>query len=202
LADQTPYGGQPIRFVPDASIADIGAWMLSGNPIRIDPDAQADSGAGSHVLLAHDPGHSAWGFVHEMGHDFSFINGGAYMIGGGPVEAWANVWSRYTLEQVGFPEADRAECDGVADYQASGVYSDFEEDAWIPLCMLMEIRDDHGGWDTYASFFAAYNALPDNAIPTGSDPIEDRWGFVRDQLNAAAGSDITPILQAYHIPLP
>lgn len=202
LSGATPYGGQPIRFVPDATIRDLGAWMLSGNPIRIDPDAMDDPGEGSHVLRAYDASHSAWGFVHEMGHDFSFINGGAYMIGGGPVEGWANVWSKYTLEQTGYPEASRTECDGVDAYVASGPYAEFEADAWLPLCLLMEIHDQHGGWPTFQAFFASYNALPPASIPAWDAPVEERWGFVRDQLNAAGGGDVTPLLQRYHIPLP
>ncbi len=197
-----PYGGQAIRYVVDDQIRDLGAWMLSGNPIRLDSRSIAGDPPDAHILRAHDPAHSVWGYAHEMAHDFSFARGGAFMIGEGPIEAWANLWTVSTLEAMGHPEADRSGCDDREAHLADGTWDDLKADPWLPLCMLMEIRDAQGGWDFYRDFFRAYADLPPEDLPAMDASDAARWGFVRDLMNEVGSDDVTPVLQAWHVPLP
>lgn len=202
LAAATPYGGQRVRYYPDLGVEQWGAWMVAGNPILVHPDALDSPPGGESALRSHDPAHSVWGFVHELGHDFTFVNGGRYLIGYGPTEAWANVFTLHTLAASDHPEQDKSYCDGRAGYLADGWYFQFEKDPWVPLCMLMELRDAHG-WGLYEGFFAWYNALDLEAagVPAPDAPVGERWAWLRDALSAVAGEDLTPVFAKYKVPL-
>jgi hypothetical protein len=198
LSNATPYEGQHIRFYPDADIRDIGAWMLSGNPVRIDPDAAADQEWGSNLLATHKDEHSAWGFVHELGHDFSFIGGGTYMVGGGTIEGWSNVWSLYTLEAFGHPDAERDYMEGTAEHLANPDYDTLTNDAWLSLAMLMELKEAQG-WGYYEDFFALANSTEQ---PGWDEEDMVRWAWLRDTLHAASGVDPTTTFERWGVTLP
>ncbi len=202
LAGAVPYGGQPIRFVPDPRIGEVDAWMLSGNPVRVDPKASAE------FLQVHERRKTefgpAWGIAHEMGHNFSVINGGRFLIGPGPGEAWANVFTLYSLRRYGHPEGAKSMsqiCEQARAYLSQAKpYSVFRSDPDVPLCMLMELRQQYG-WSMFQRFFHAYNRSDQNLAPPSSAPDATRWTWVRDVLSRAAGADITPLLRKYRVPL-
>ncbi|MBW2454462.1 MAG: hypothetical protein JRI68_08125 [Deltaproteobacteria bacterium] len=195
LAGGVPYKGQAIRFVPSPGIGDYGASMFAGNPIRVDP------GIGAKFLLVQDPRLEAWGYVHELGHDFNNINGGRYMIGPGPGEAWANVFSLYTLRRFGHPDGQRPHCKEAREYLDEGKpYAELRHDAWISLCLLMELQQRHG-WGMYERFFHTYNRLDQTTVPGDDSDDMTRWTWLRDALSQAAGADVTPVLRKYRVPL-
>jgi hypothetical protein len=202
LAGAAPYGGRRIRYFPDPTVYQLGAWMIAGNPIRVDPASLDGFPGNSSILQVHDPLYSVWGFVHEMGHDFTYINGRSYLIGYGPTEAWANIFTLHTLGAQNHPEAERPYCGGVAAYLTSGSYAQFLQDPWLPLCMLMEFKAKYG-WSFYQRFFRWHGALDLEAaqVPLTTDPDAVRWAWLRDSFNALAGEDTSPVFLKYKVPL-
>jgi hypothetical protein len=203
-----PYNGDPIRFFPDDSITPYGYYMISGNPIRFSPAALDGAPGGHAVLQVHRPGDPVWPFSHEMAHDFTvYLAGGRYMIGPGPVEAWANVVNIWALQQTGFTEGIQQypldwqdACTGLAQYLASGSYAQFRDDPWLPLCMLLEIKDQYG-WALFGHFFADLQTIDPDTIPSDSAPDIERWSWLRDRLNSVAGVDLTAVFAKYKVPL-
>jgi hypothetical protein len=201
LAGARPYHGQPIRFVPDEGVRAIGAWMVSGNPIRIDPKTLDGMAGGENLLQSADPKFSVWGFPHEMGHDFSFINEGRYMVGPGPIEAWANVFTVHALEKLSHPEANLStRCMGVPAHLASGTYAGFKADPWLPLCMLMELKTKYG-WVLFEKFLQSYNTIDLATVPATTAADGVRWAWIRDRFNAITGEDTTAVFQKFKVPL-
>lgn len=210
LSGGKPYGGEPIRLYPDEGISPF-AYGLSGNPIRYVNHAMDSDPPAANILRASETGHSAWVWVHEMGHDFTFINAGwlTYMVGGGGVEGWANVPGIYALEKTGFPEGtgrrphDRAEAcaDIVPKYVASGGYAQFRDDPWLNLCLVLELVDTHG-WKVIKTFLAWHNSRGPGELDAvyGSDEPA-RWSWLRDRMNEFSGADTTPIFVKYKVPL-
>jgi hypothetical protein len=197
LAGAVPYGGERVRVAPDAGVG----WMVMGNPIFVHPRAMSGSVPGSNAMMAHDRRYSVWGWAHELGHDFTLMNDGRYKIGDGPSEAWANVFTLYTLEHLGYPEQRREICKEARRYVSQGQpYSVFRNDAWIPLCMLMELEQRHG-WPLFERFFRSYNHSPIDHVPDRDADDATRWRWLRNALSHAAGADVTPVLRKYRIPL-
>jgi hypothetical protein len=204
LAGAAPYNGHPIRYFPDADTRKLGpsAWMLSGNPIRVDPIAAYGGGFdGSNLLQSQNMANSVWGFVHEMGHDFTFINGGRYLIGGGPTEAWANIFTLYTLENLGYPEADQDhKCDDLPDFFLNGDYQTFKGDTWLPLCMFFELKEVYG-WRLFRDFFHDYNTMDRQTAPGKFAEDYIRWAWLTDEFTRLAGADVSAVFLKYHVPL-
>ncbi|MBU0674164.1 MAG: M60 family metallopeptidase [Proteobacteria bacterium] len=205
LSGHAPYTGQPIRYFPDADTRELGAWawMLAGNPIRLDPMAAYGEGFDrSNLLQSQNQANSVWGFVHEMGHDFTFTNGGRYLIGRGPTEAWANIFTLYTLENSGHPEADKDDrCRDLDEYFQNGEYQTFKNDTWLPLCMLFELKELYG-WQFFKNFFRHYNSLGQDNLPLKYDIDENRWAWLLSEFNLLTGDDHSELFKKYHIPLP
>ena len=198
LAGAHAYAGEKIRFVTDEAIADIGAHMLSGNPIRYRESSRFGDVGGENILRMMDHDYSSWGFVHELGHDFVQINRGSFSVGYGPNEAWANVFTLYTLQALGHPEATRFDyCEGVSEHEITGTYDSFIADEWIPLCFLMEFQDQFG-WVFFENFLRQYNAEVYPPIPTDLGDLV-RWQWLRDRFNELAGSDQSARFVRYKI---
>lgn len=115
-----PFEGERIRWVPDASIESF-AYMLASNPVRGVP-ALFDGGEDQRILRAAEPNTDIWGFAHELGHLFSFVNG-TWVYQYVNLESWPNLFTIRVLE-----ELDRTEnqpnyetyCDGKVGYLAGG----------------------------------------------------------------------------------
>jgi hypothetical protein len=204
LAGAAPYAGQPIRYFPDADTRELGAWawMLSGNPIRLDPLAAYGEGFDrSNLLQSQNRENSVWGFVHEMGHDFTFTNGGRYLIGPGPTEAWANIFTLYTLANLGYPEADQDErCSDLGEFFQQGDYQTFKNDTWLPLCMFFELKEVYG-WQLFRDFFRYYNFLDQQTAPVKFADDYIRWAWLNAEFSRLAGGDVSPVFRKYHVPL-
>lgn len=195
---RVPYDGERIRLVPDDSVLEIGALMIAGNPIYFATEGLEGEVGERHILRSHTGDYDVWGFVHELAHDFSFIHEGRFQFGG-LVEAWANIWTLWTLERVGPAQARPVGCDGVAAHKASGTYAGLEADPWVGLCMLMELADDD--LEVYQRFFAKYLGTDLTTIPAANAPLQTRWAWLAAELSEAAGRDVSPVLRAYHVPI-
>lgn len=59
------------------------------------------------------------------------------------------------------------------------------------------------GWPFWQVFFAGINQTQNHEIPVGGMPEHAlTWGFLRDRFSTAAGEDVTPIFDAWRVPLP
>ena len=166
--------------------------MLAGNPIRMALGLVSLTNE-DRISRAGVPADEAqiWGFVHEMGHDFTFVNG-AWNYQERSLEAWPNVFSVHALERLGIAlHPQLARC-------ADGPFPYAEDwDPWEGLCFLLELRE-HRGFDHYADFFRGLNALTPGQVP-GFLP---RWVFVHDLMERTTGADVTPIFDAWNVPRP
>lgn len=189
LRGAVPHHGQRIRFIADPDVVPIG-YMLAGNPVRMDP-ILVDPGFANRISLAGMPGVDVWGFAHELGHDFTFVNG-LWWYQENSLESWPNVFTIHALESLGVtlvPEA--AACPGGAPVP----YASW--DAWAGLCFLMQFQYANG-WEFYASYFAELNVADPATVPGGMAA----WNYVHDRFEAIAGSDVTPTFVAWGVPNP
>lgn len=207
LRGATPYRGERIRFYPDASIDGIG-YMLAGNPVRMMPVIFENPAPGERLLASNDVAHGVWGFAHEMGHVFSFVNG-TWHYQQDTLEAWCNIFTVYALRGLMRPDPGFGNdatypsagfCPDRAAYLASGAYDpDFKSDPFLQLCFFLTFEERYG-FTMYSEIFTTLNTIPWQEIPTS--PPSAVWGWVRDEMSSAAGEDVTPIFQEWKIPLP
>ncbi|MGB1014175.1 MAG: M60 family metallopeptidase, partial [Nannocystaceae bacterium] len=189
LRGALPQHGQRIRFFPDPNIEGIG-YMLAGNPVRMDTVlVEADNP--NRISNAGEPGVDVWGFAHELGHDFTFVNA-LWWYQENSLESWPNIFSIHALEALGLEiHANALACDGAPPVAYDGW------DAWSGLCFLLEFQTTYG-WAFYTEFFAALNTTPHGDVPGG--PMA--WHWVHDQFEAVAGDDLTPTFAAWNVPNP
>ncbi|NRB39531.1 MAG: hypothetical protein HRU20_13845 [Pseudomonadales bacterium] len=182
-----PYHGQAIRWFPDTT--DAPGWMLAGNPIRMDPKLVA-ANSSERITLAAEVDNGDWGFAHELGHNFNFSGGDWYYTSStAGLETWPNIFSVYAQESLGLPQRD-VDCPTLsANYKATGQYSVDFKDPWVSLCFLLEFKDRYG-WEFYQDFYREFNISPTSG-----------WTNIHDRFEKSAGEDITPIFNAWKIPL-
>lgn len=189
LRGALPHNGQRIRFIADPDVVPLG-YMLAGNPVRMDP-ILVDPTYANRITQAGMPGVDVWGFAHELGHDFTFVNR-IWWYQENSLESWPNLFSIHALDTLGLPlNAETARCPaGVPVPYASW-------DAWDGLCFLMQFQYTHG-WELYEEFFAQLNTTPSGDVPSGAAA----WTFVHDRIEAIAGTDVTPVFVAWGVPNP
>lgn len=186
LRGAQPQHGQPIRWFPDDSAP---GWMLAGNPVRMDL-ALVGAQSSSRLTLATESSNGNWGFLHELGHDFNFINGDwQYAHSTLGIEAWPNIFSVYAQEQLNLPLRELNCPTKKAFYQATGRFSDLTNDVWLGLCFLLEFKDLYG-WGFYQRFHTELN----QSAFTG-------WEALYARFERAAGESVRPIFDAWKIPL-
>ncbi|MEM1418170.1 MAG: M60 family metallopeptidase, partial [Myxococcota bacterium] len=188
LRGAVPQHGQRLRFFPDGTQP---GYMLAGNPIRMALGLVSLENE-DRISRAGVPAEEAqvWGFTHEMGHDFTFVNG-AWNYQEQSLEAWPNVFSVNALEQLGIalhPNLERC---------AEGPFPYGDWDPWEGLCFLLELREERG-FAHYEAFFRALNELSPGQVP-GFAP---RWHFVHDLMEETSGADLTPRFEAWGVPRP
>ncbi len=189
LRGAVPQHGQRIRFFPDPNIMGIG-YMLAGNPVRMDT-VLVDAGYGNRISNAGEPGVDVWGFAHELGHDFTFVNG-LWWYQENSLESWPNIFSIHALEALGLPiHANALACEGGQPI----AYDNW--DAWAGLCFLLEFQTTYG-FAFYADFFAILNDTPHSDVPGGAMA----WHWVHDRFEEIAGVDVTASFLTWGVPNP
>ena len=157
-----PYGGERIWFVPQVS-DEPGWYMHSGNPVVYKAHAAEDI-----VRTYNTEGRLGWGIVHELGHNMHISSCGNNMVPDGTGENWANVWSVWTNNAMGWPNHENYGRAG-GDYHEHPDYAKLSSDNWILLGCLDMIWQRYG-WDGMQAFLtdvatrrAAGEKLKDNA---------------------------------------
>ncbi|MEZ4474295.1 MAG: M60 family metallopeptidase [bacterium] len=202
LRGRGPFQGQRVRFVEDETIAEF-AYMLAGNPIRCVPDL-LHGGDNQRIFRAAEERTDIWGFAHELGHMFSFANG-TWVFQYNNIEVFPNIFSINVLQTLGreaFQPNIDTYCDGRDAWMAGGDYPTFKDDPFLQLCFLMDFTAAYG-WPFWQAFYAIIDETPNDRIPVGGNPEHaNTWGFLRDAFSEAAGEDVTPIFNAWRVPLP
>jgi hypothetical protein len=199
LRGAVPYFGQRIRFYPDAAIESVG-YMLAGNPVRMVPDLVSGTDA-QRITRAGEEGTDVWGFAHELGHDFTLVHGTwTYMIAGGLLEGWPNVFTVHALRAIDHPQAMRDDiCVDRERYIESGTYEELRDDPWLVLCFLLELEERYG-FEFFRGVFERVNAITNDDIPYDPESDAPLWRFMRDLFNDVAGEDVTPLMTEWKLP--
>ncbi len=182
LRSGVPQHGQRIRFFPDGTNPGL---MLAGNPVRMKTTLVT---AEKRISRAGQPGVGVWGYAHELGHDFSFVDGNwTYQVK--TLESWPNIFSVHAFEKMQLTlHKNTIDC----DMNSTGNYDAWS--AWVGLCFLRQFEFAYG-WSFYKDFFVELNKQQ------GNQGIKN-WNTVHDAFETVAGEDITPIFEAWSVPNP
>ena len=194
-----PFEGERIRWVPDDSISGF-AYMLASNPVRGVSDLFV-GGEVQRILRAAEPDTDIWGFAHELGHLFSFVNG-TWVYQYVNLESWPNLFTIRVLE-----ELERTEnqpnygtyCDGRDSYLAGGAYETLADDPFLQLCFLKDFETEYGA-SFYDDFFQGMNTqVNDDLVYDGTEA--SIWGYVKGRFDLAAGQDTAAVFEKWGVPV-
>ena len=194
-----PFEGERIRWVPDASIEDF-AYMLASNPVRGVP-ALFDGGEDQRILRAAEPNTDIWGFAHELGHCFSFVNG-TWVYQYVNLESWPNLFTIRVLEELERTENQpnyKTYCDGKESYLAGGEYETLAADPFLQLCFLKDFESEYGA-SFYDDFFQGMNSQSNSDIAYDGTEASI-WGYVKGRFDLAAGQDTAEVFEKWGVPV-
>lgn len=198
LRGAAPFRGERIRWIPDPTIEELG-YMLASNPVRGVPGLFT-GGENQRILRSAEPKTDIWGFAHELGHLFSFVNA-TWVYQSANMEGWPNLFTLRVLK-----ELDRIEhqhsyetyCDGKEAYLADGVYEDLEDPS-LHLCFLMDFEAEYGE-RFYDDFFRGMNSQRNHDVPwDGTEAAV--WAYVKGRFDLAAGQDTSAVFERWGVPL-
>jgi hypothetical protein len=189
LRGNVPFFGQAIRWYPDNTAP---GWMLAGNPVRIDPQL-VFGGSNIRITQAAEPGNDNWGFAHELGHTFSYIDGVWVYSLLLQFEAWPNIFTMQVMDKLNIPHSrqysDSACVALKADYLAAGDFDPpVKSDTKLALCFFMELKNRYG-WNFYNNFYADLNVSGFSG-----------WQNLRARYSDAAGEDVNFIFDEWKLP--
>lgn len=194
-----PFEGERIRWVPDESIASY-AYMVAGNPIRGVPDLFTGNDT-QRILRSAEAETDIWGFAHELGHCFSFVNG-TWVYQYVNVESWPNLFTirvLETLERTAYQRNYESYCDGQDSYLANPNYETLADDPFLQLCFLKDFEAEYGG-SFYDDFFQGMNGQSNRNISyDGTDA--SIWAYVKSRFDLAAGQDTAPVWEKWSVPV-
>ncbi len=199
LRGAAPFFEQRVRWFPDVVVESF-AYMLAGNPVRCVP-ALMNGSDEQRILRASEPTTDVWGFAHELGHVFGFIDG-MWVYQYLNVESWPNVFTLHALRGLARtenqPNVDTY-CDGRDAYLAGGAYETFRNDPFVQLCFLMTFEEAYGP-AFYERFFMGLNTQTNEDV--GYDGTDASvWRYVRDRFDLAAGESTAARFEAWRVPL-
>lgn len=199
LRGDAPFFGQRVRWFPDETVGMFG-YMLAGNPIRCVPELMNGSDT-QRILRASEAPTDVWGFAHELGHVFGFIDG-MWVYQYVNVESWPNVFTLRTLRALGRtagqPNVDTY-CDERDAYLAGQPYDVLADGAFVQLCFLMEFEEAYGP-TFYERFFMGLRGQTNEDV--GYDGTDASvWRYVRARFDLAAGEDTSAIFTRWRVPL-
>ena len=194
-----PFFEQRVRWYPDDTVESF-AYMLAGNPIRCVSGLMSGTDD-QRILRASEPRTDVWGFAHELGHVFGFIDG-MWVYQYLNVESWPNVFTLHALrglDRTANQPNVETYCDGRDAYLAGGPYETFRNDPFVQLCFLMEFEEQYGA-TFYERFFMGLNTQTNEDV--GYDGTDASvWRYVRDRFDLAAGESTAARFAAWRVPL-
>lgn len=194
-----PFFEQRVRWFPDDTVESF-AYMLAGNPIRCVSGLMNGTDT-QRILRASDPRTDVWGFAHELGHVFGFIDG-MWVYQYLNVESWPNVFTLHALRGLGRtenqPNVDTY-CDGRDAYLAGGPYETLRDDPFVQLCFLMEFETAYGPAFYERFFMGLYDQTNEDVGYDGTDASV--WRYVRERFDLAAGESTAAHFDAWRVPL-
>ncbi len=194
-----PFEGERIRWVPDESIESF-AYMLASNPIRGVPDLFTGNDT-QRILRSAEPETDIWGFAHELGHCFSFVNG-TWVYQYVNLESWPNLFTirvLETLDRTANQPNYETYCDGRDSYLASPNYETLADDPFLQLCFLKDFEATYGD-SFYDDFFQGMNSQSNRDISyDGSDA--SIWAYVKSRFDLAAGQDTAQLWETWSVPV-
>lgn len=207
LIGSRPFGGEKIRIYVDPTLRQTengaNAYMISGQPIRVVPEALDNPPPYDNLLLVHDPRHSPLKIAHELAHDFTIYgNEGRYMIGAASREAWADMVAIYAAEKLGYDPRSYGNPAALPEV----VCRANDEARWIggahsPLCMLHETKARYG-WGFFERFFRSYAVTPLSSVPPTDAPDAIRYAWLKQAFDQAAGEDTAALFRKFALPVP
>ncbi len=198
LVGKTPFNGAIVYYIKtdhfSQGIGELDAssiYMTSGNPIRYRKDAQ------KYLFEVYTKNSTdQWGFIHEMGHNFSFTLTNHYMKDG-LVEAGANIFTLYAWEKLHLKLSDHAKNymqDTKKWWKAGENQESLKKEYWPILGLLMTIQKDYG-WKTFQYFYR--NSEKGNYATIRS--WQDRWDAYCYYLSLGAKTNMTKRFKSWNI---
>ncbi|MGE0480600.1 MAG: M60 family metallopeptidase [Phycisphaerae bacterium] len=192
LAAQPLHRPRPERIVTDVQIS--AGYMHAGYPIMTHLDVE------QHIVdVERLRRGDAWGFFHELGHNFQ--HGDWTFDGTG--EVTCNLFTLHALETVcALPAGTRGHAavdkppSVAAHLNAGAPFGKWKSDPFLALQFYIQLRDAFG-WDVFRRVFAEYRELPATERPRGDDAKRDQW-LVR--FSRAVGRNLGPFFQAWGVP--
>lgn len=192
LAAQPLDRPRPERIVTDVQIS--AGYMHAGYPIMTHLDVER------HIVdVQRLRRGDAWGFFHELGHNFQ----DADWTFEGTGEVTCNLFTLHALETVcTLPAGSRGhkavdQPPSVAAHRAAGApFDTWTSDPFLALQFYVQLRDAFG-WDVFRRVFAEYRDLPAAERPRGDDAKRDQW-LVR--FSRASGRNLGPFFEAWGVP--
>jgi hypothetical protein len=198
----SPSGGRRARFYPDPSLRGD-AWIVAGNPMRIDPRLLSKQEPSRISLLDVEADDAElFDVVRALGVSISRHSGGRYQPDDKAAQAWGGLFARYVEEERTIGRWPRDPCATAATQAASGSTTGWLADADLQTCFLLRVSEQVG-WHVFESFFATIPAPDawDAAIVSGSG-VAAAWEWVVTALEAAAPSEVGPVASELHAPPP
>ncbi|MFN7835745.1 MAG: M60 family metallopeptidase [Burkholderiaceae bacterium] len=198
LAQQAAAERYPMRLVFDEQLYLPKAYMHSGYPIMGMLPQQKDFLR----ITATPPGATAWGPMHELGHNHQ----DAAWTFAGTEEVTVNLFTLHAYDTVYnvraetvFPEFSEAvKMRKKREYLCQGASFDaWKADPFLALILYREVADAFG-WEAYQRVFADYAGLAASARPRTDAQKRDQW---LTRLSRATGRNLAPFFATWGIPV-
>ncbi len=193
--------GKPVqprrqRYVADVQIS--AGYMHSGYPIMTHLDVARLMVDRARIAGFKQDG--AWGFFHEMGHNYQSSD----WTFDGTGEVTCNLFTLYVFHQVCqrdgvFQEkvSPRSQREMLSRYRRGGrPFDEWKRDPFLALMMYVQLQEAFG-WEPFKKVFAEYRGLPAADRPKTDERKRDQW-MVR--FSRAVNRNLGPFFQAWGVP--
>lgn len=191
LSGWDPYDGEPIYYIGVQGFDNASHYMLAGNPIRYNNHAL------QYLLNIPEDIQHTWGFIHEMGHDFSRVLDNDYMKDG-LVEVGANIFTMYVCDMMKIKNNEyESVMSRTKQWWNNGKnLKQLQTDSWYFLGFLMTIKNDYS-WEPFKFMYRNGTKEFTYNMQTWSEI----WEFWCVMLSMGANTNLTPRFESFGIPV-